>query len=130
MGHAARRRARAQERAHGVRSRAECLSEAWLQSGEGGGDGLEALWGGSYGVETLDGQRACCACLRDRIRKSHYCCPSWLFSVQYVYCFLVSRHEIQLQAIVELLRRGGLLRIDEAYVVFGTLMTMTMFAFN
>ena len=55
MGHAARRRARAQERADGVGGRAECLSEAWLQSGEGGGDGSEALWGGSYGVETLDG---------------------------------------------------------------------------
>ena len=66
MGHAARRRARAQERADGVGGRAECLSEAWLQSGEGGGDGSEALWGGSYGVETLDGQGACAcrACLK------------------------------------------------------------------
>jgi hypothetical protein len=54
MGHAARRRARPQERSHGVGSRAECLSEAWLQSGEGSGDGSETLWRGSYGIEAVD----------------------------------------------------------------------------
>ena len=88
MGHAARRRAWAQKRAHGVGGRAECLSEAWLQGGEGGGDGLEALWGGSHRVKALDGERACSACLTNAENMRIGNCSSRLFLLSFLYCLV------------------------------------------
>lgn len=124
MGHAARRRARTQERAHGVGGRAECLSEAWLQGGEGGGDGLEALWGGGDGVKALDGEGARFARLThaERGRESivhqgcHHLLLNWFFClIRCVELRLDARNTVTGYYRFHCGRMArGFLRIDEA----------------
>lgn len=55
MGNSTFRRTWPQVRVDGLGGWARSVSEAWVQSCSGGGDGSKALWGGGHGVEALDG---------------------------------------------------------------------------